>query len=237
VPPVHYTPDGRTLVTAAPRGGGIKVWDVATGQERFTLSLGGTTLDELELSPGGKIIAASLTRGKPGSYRSEIKLWDRTTGKELATYLEKGWDVQCLAFSPDGRTLASGHGNALVEGGYIKLRDLTTFREKAVLWGHQLAVKSLVFSPDGRTLASAAEAVKLWDPTTGQELATLSGAGPVEFSRDGRVLVTHTSDQYEPVKLWFAAGRAEVDARSGAEKEVGLEALEKALEAEGGRVP
>jgi WD40 repeat protein len=202
--PLRFTADGAALVTSG-RDRTLLVWDVATGRLRATLSLGEGSLDQLVVSPDGKLVAASLNRGQGPEQRSEVKVWDLATGREVAAVVESGWDVQCLAFSPDGRTLASGHGRAFLEGGYVRLRDSATLKERAVLWGHREAVKSLAFSPDGRRLASAADVVKLWDPVTGQELATLPGTGPVAFSRDGGVLMTRGDGRDHPVHFWFAA--------------------------------
>jgi WD40 repeat protein/tRNA A-37 threonylcarbamoyl transferase component Bud32 len=208
--PLRFTPDGKTLVTGG-RNKEVLVWDVAAGRLRAALPLGGRSLDQLVLSPDGKLIAASLTHGQSPHYRSEIKVWDLATGHELAAFLENDWDVQCLAFSPDSKTLASGHGRAFLEGGYIRLRDSRTLQERAVLWGNAFTVKSLVFSPDGKTLASVSDVVKLWDPVTAQELATLRGTGWATFSRDGRILVTGSNSRTHPVQCWPARRRPSPD--------------------------
>ena len=57
--------------------------------------------------------------------------------------------------------------------------------------------------------------MKLWDVTTGKELATLKGhtgkVFSVAFAADGKTLATGSVDQ--TVRLWFAATDAEVAAQ------------------------
>ncbi len=59
------------------------------------------------------------------------------------------------------------------------------------LEGHMSAVISMAFSPDGTTLASASESdiVRLWDVSTGENIATLEGSS-VAFSPDGTMLAS-----------------------------------------------
>jgi WD40 repeat protein len=75
---------------------------------------------------------------------------------------------------------------------------------------HQLAVRSLAFSRDGKSLVTAGGfrdlpgEIKLWDPLTDTERATLRGSQngihSVAFSPDGRTLATASFDQQ--VALW-----------------------------------
>jgi WD40 repeat protein len=64
----------------------------------------------------------------------------------------------------------------------------------------------VTFSPDGRTLASASidRTVRLWDPATGQPIATLFGhtelVTSAAFSPDGHTLATASRDG--TVRLW-----------------------------------
>ncbi|WP_052754400.1 AAA-like domain-containing protein [Calothrix sp. 336/3] len=83
---------------------------------------------------------------------------------------------------------------------------LLNIRERNQLQGHQNSVISVALSPDGKTLASGSEdkTVKLWNLTTGKEIASLTGHQStlisVAFSPDGKTLASGSLDK--TVKLW-----------------------------------
>ena len=77
-------------------------------------------------------------------------------------------------------------------------------RRLATLKGHTNAVSSVAFAPDGKTLGTGSDdrTVKLWDITTGKDLATLKGhifVESVAFAPDGKTLATGSG---QTVKLW-----------------------------------
>src|SRR5207249_4786676 len=153
---VAFSPDGTTMAS----GGldrALKLWDVATGQERAVLSQGG--IRDLAFSPDGKTLATADWGDTP------VKVWD--LGAEPPRVMSRVSGAWSVAFSPDGKTLATG---AKLWRTGAKLWDAATGKERVTLQGHKGDVTSMAFSPDGKTLASASgdRTVKLWDVATGQ---------------------------------------------------------------------
>jgi WD40 repeat protein len=198
-----YSPDGKILAIGS-EDKTARLWDLATGQERFVLEGHTGQVWGVAFSPDGKLLAT-------GSYDKTVRLWDVTTGQELAK-LEGHEAIVCgVAFSPDGQLLASASWDTTV-----KLWDVAARRELTTLKGHTAEAYGVAFSPDGKLLAttSADSTIKLWDVAACQELSTLKGhAGIImalAFSPDGKRLATAGQDF--TVRLWDVATGQELAA-------------------------
>ncbi|MDG3006698.1 WD40 repeat domain-containing protein [Paludisphaera mucosa] len=98
-----FSPDGRTIATAAWRageGGGAILWDLASGEVKARMG-GDEGFNALAFSPGGGLIAAA-------GVNQTIQLWDARTGEVRGT-LDKGvgW-VKTILFTQGGSRLAYG---------------------------------------------------------------------------------------------------------------------------------
>ncbi len=202
---VGFSPDGTTLAS----GGDdktIRLWDVASGKQRASLTGHTDWVWSVAYSPDGETLASV-------SKDTTIKFWDVKTGRERAT-LTGHTDWQCaVAFSPDGRTLAEGSKDRT-----IKLWDVRAAKVRSTLkwrkdWlAEQVAPlpkqeAALAYSPDGKTLASGNvdKTIKLWDVATGKERATLKDhVGRLTclvFSPDGKTLASAGGS----INLWDVA--------------------------------
>src|SRR5262249_12355108 len=94
-----------------------------------------------------------------------------------------------FAVSPNGALLARAYGNVLGKGeAVVELFDADTAKVLHTLRGHAHGPSWLAFSPDSRLLYSADSqppykqdaspaSIKVWDPATGKEVASVAGHG------------------------------------------------------------
>jgi WD40 repeat protein len=70
---VAFSPDGKTLASAGDDQS-VKLWDVATGQERASLRGHGQAVMSVAFSPDGRTLASA-------SADKTVRLWGMATGK------------------------------------------------------------------------------------------------------------------------------------------------------------
>jgi WD40 repeat protein len=89
---------------------------------------------------------------------------------------------------------------SVVNGRSAKIWDLTTRTTRMVLVGHSATLTSASWEPRGRMVVTTSEdgTARLWDPTTGDEIARLQHHGLVRvaaFSPDGQQLALGFADE------------------------------------------
>lgn len=191
---VAFSPDGTTLASGSEDQGGIRLWDVATGDSLAILQpTRPHSFKSVDWHPAGDILASS-------GNSDTIWLWDVHRKHCLNTLQgHSGWVVS-VAWSPNGQILASGSQDQT-----IRLWDANTGECLKTLIGHHSVVWSVAWSLDGKRLASGSQdhSIKIWDVASGECLNTLSGSSAVlsvKWSLDGATLATGNVDQ--TVKLW-----------------------------------
>lgn len=189
----RLSPDGKLLATGG-YDNTIKLWDVSSGKELWTLDGHNGAVFELAFRPDGKVLASA-------SGDRTVKLWNVGTGERLDTLKESQKELYTLAFSTDGtRLAAAGVDNR------IRVWKITPEAKEGAnpllvtQFAHETPILRLVWSADGRTLASAGEdrLVKIWNAETMTIRQTLERQGDwasgLAIGADGRTLVVGRVD-------------------------------------------
>jgi WD40 repeat protein len=177
---------GRFLAANDPTLEHAVLFDLSTGAE-FARTDTHPRLETIALSPDARRIATGTWQGK------DIKVWDAATGRLLWTLSTTSSRV---AISPDGRWLFDG-----TWGLTARLWHMDSGRPGPAL--PEECVNYSAFSRDGKTLAVETKtgAIKLLDPETGRDFATLtpppevsSGAVRIAISPSGDRLAVSNGD-------------------------------------------
>ena len=203
-----FSPDGRTLASAAPgnKEPCVWLWDVATGRERAVLREQHEVFD-LAFSPVGTMLAVACGH-HDGRHRGHaaLTIWDPASSKKLRILTDPGFNstVSSCAFSPDGKTLAAGVHDRL------SLWDTGTWNiRREIISQIPGWHKAIAFSPTGDTVATSVyysdKKITLWDSATGQFRTALKGhkrsVSALAFSPDRKTLASLGDDR--TVMIWY----------------------------------
>lgn len=180
----------------------IRLWDVSTGEQKGQIRNAGPVYSVAYTPGADRRIAIGLRYGG-------LRLINGT-GKTLRTLKLPANAPVSVAVSPDAKWLAASCGQ------HLRIWDLNDEDASPIECnGHTSIVYAVKFSPDGKTLASAGQenVVKLWNPTTGEELRTIKGhSGSIRelaFHPEGRRFVTASIDS--TLRIWdISRARSEV---------------------------
>jgi WD40 repeat protein len=184
---VGFSPDGKSVAGEIEQGG-IKLWDVRTGEVRRTLA-GEDSSSQVSISANGNMVAEV----RPDQ---SVRLWNVDSGEHWNTTALDG-DISALSLSSDGRMLGIASPDRVV------IVDNGDHQRKRIIDGIHGKVLSLAFSNDGRLLAVATEqGVKVWDVESGSLRRDLSARGisTVRFAAGDRVVAAGGRDGR--VTLW-----------------------------------
>ncbi len=196
-------------------GGGVRVWDAASGATRLDLGEAGPAVSAVTFSPDGSLVVAAGAGG--------ARAWDAATGTELAQLHEEG-GFRAVAFGPDPARVVTVCTAARVWDARGPGFPLTLPMQQGepslarLLLGPEVGFAA--FSRDGSAVVTAGDGggVRVWDAATGLPLIVplrpdRRTVESVDFGPDGRRLVTATSGgEGEPGTAWvwdIGTGRLE----------------------------
>lgn len=182
---VDFNKDSKTLATAS--WAEVRLWDVASGKEKSTLTSHNHAVRSAIFSPDGSLLVISDPTGI-------VHLWDVAT-RTRKTTLWHGDGLSVVWFSPDSSTLLSQ-----TWGGTVRLWDVATEAEMISMSD----VYGASFSPDGKKFATGHyHNVQLWDLTTMTHIITFPSPYHnlnLSFNSDGSMLASGSTDN--SVRLW-----------------------------------
>ncbi len=207
------SPDGTLLATGS-YDNTIRLWDVETGEQRLVFEEHTAYPSVLQISPDGRLVASSDASGgwvdelDAENPVNVVLIWDAATGEVIHRLAGHKDSVNSAAWSPDGSQFITGSKDTA-----IIVWDLETDSPAQII-GEQKNdyqwVNALEYSPDGTIVAAGLDAgdpvVVLYDAATWEVLRRLEGHGEgssiesVEFSADGKLLLSGSSDQ--TARVW-----------------------------------
>ena len=202
---LDFSKDGSQIACGF-QDGTVRLIDAKTYAVRKEFETGIHRVSDICLSPDGTRLAI-CGFGGADYHDGGLAVWDLEAVKPRQLWGVSGKEFHATVFSADGESVLANCDDE-IGGNGIHVWDLATGEMLKRVFRHA-GVQEIALSPDGRLLASAScyHHVKIFDMTTGKELAHLTGhtetVKGVAFSPDGSMLASCSPDG--TVKLWNVA--------------------------------
>jgi WD40 repeat protein len=200
-----FSPDS-TYIAAASGEGNARIWDVKTGELRYSVGVEDERMLSLVFSADGKVLATG----------SEVlRVWDVETGELMHTLLapdddslsftamyersEYPGEISEVEFACDGKVVVSACPNKST----ICIWNTESWKLEHTIRGHCICI-----SPDEKNLAVSSDVfttTQIYDTTTWQLQSTLNTQDkdqetfPSTFSPDNKVFATYSGRE---ISLW-----------------------------------
>ena len=211
---VLFHPDGKHLISVADDAK-ITFWDIEgravarrlfprerEAQEHLTVSATSRRIEDLAISPDGKILAEAAVEP---SQETILRFWDPESGAELRVFTRNEPNMRCVLFTPDGKYVITNQRDPVRWAYKILIREVETGKTVAELDEKRLASMHIAISHDGRLLATAGGTkIHIWNLDTrklAHEIdAHEKGIQSIDFSPSGKLLVSGSAD--DTLRIW-----------------------------------
>lgn len=165
IPSIDVSPSGR--IVSGGGDGDLKLWAM-NSEDLVGMFPGGADESQIlsvAFNPAGTQVAAAYGNGT-------VKIFDSDTYVLLRTLAEFKTQATVVAFSPNGKYLAAAGADST-----IRVWDAQTFFLLQTMKGKFGPITSLAFNPNNVWLVSTANAISIWDRTSGALRKTISDTG------------------------------------------------------------
>ncbi|XP_014673749.1 PREDICTED: pre-mRNA 3' end processing protein WDR33-like [Priapulus caudatus] len=208
---VCWTPEGRRLITGA-SSGEFTLWNGLTFNFETILQAHDAACRTMVWSHNDQWMIT-------GDHSGFVKYW-QTNMNNVKMFQAHKESVRSLSFCPTDNKFASSS-----DDGTVRVWDFLRCHEEKILRGHGADVKFVDWHPQKALLASGSkdtqQPVKLWDPKTGQSLATLhihkGTVMSVRWNQNGNWLLSASRDHL--VKVFDIRAMKELQTFRGHKKE------------------